>query len=232
MQRAAAKAKRSTNTKVQKKAPVKQAKRTKATRVVKKAPVAASFKLAPVMPAPAPKMPSMLNPRSMTFAPITTTRRNFRSTTRAFDPAPTGPAAVDDVSPKVQQIVKDILSLNIMESLQLTKALKKEFGYSDAAFAMAAPVAAAGAAAAAAPVEEEKPKAAAKTSFNVKLESFDAASKVKVIKEVRTISGLGLKEAKDLVDGAPAILKKEVKKEDAEAIVKLMKEIGAVCILE
>ena len=120
-----------------------------------------------------------------------------------------------------------------MESLQLTKALKKEFGYSDSAFAMAAPVAMAGAgAAAAAPAEEEKPKAAAKTNFNVKLESFDAASKVKIIKEVRTITGLGLKEAKELVDGAPAILKKEVKKEEAEAIVKLLKENGAVCILE
>jgi large subunit ribosomal protein L7/L12 len=118
-----------------------------------------------------------------------------------------------------------------MESLQLTKALKKEFGYSDAAFAMAAPVGG-GAAAAAAPVEEEKPKVVAKTSFNVKLESYDAAGKVKVIKAVRELTGLGLKEAKELVDGAPQILKKEVKKEDAEAIVKQLKEVGAVCILE
>jgi large subunit ribosomal protein L7/L12 len=119
-----------------------------------------------------------------------------------------------------------------MESLQLTKALKKEFGYSDAAFAMAAPVGGGAAAAAAAPVEEEKPKVAAKTSFNVKLESYDAAGKVKVIKAVRELTGLGLKEAKELVDGAPQILKKEVKKEDAEAIVKQLKEVGAVCILE
>lgn len=120
-----------------------------------------------------------------------------------------------------------------MQTLQLTKALKKEFGYNDAAFAMAAPVAVAAAGgAAAAPAEEEKPKVAAKTTFNVKLDSFDAGKKVSIIKEVRTITGLGLKEAKELVDGAPQILKKEVKKEEAEALVKQMKEVGAVCILE
>jgi large subunit ribosomal protein L7/L12 len=120
-----------------------------------------------------------------------------------------------------------------MQTLQLTKVLKKEFGYNDAAFAMPAMAVAAapGAGAAAAP-EEAKPKAAEKTSFNIKLDSFDAASKVKVIKEVRTITGLGLKEAKELVDGAPQILKKEVKKEECEAIIKAMKEVGAVCVME
>eukprot|EP00461_Guttulinopsis_vulgaris_P001109 UN01109 len=126
------------------------------------------------------------------------------------------------------------MKLNIMQTLQLVKALKKEFGYSDAAFAM--PVAAvaaggAGAGAAAAPAEEEVKKPE-KTVFNIKLEKFDAAQKVKVIKEVRTVTGLGLKEAKELVDGAPQILKKEVKKEEAEEIMKTLAAVGAVCVLE
>lgn len=117
-----------------------------------------------------------------------------------------------------------------MHTLQLVKLLKTEFGYNDAAFAMAAPAAAP---AAAAPAEEEaKPVAPTKSVFNLKLESFDAASKVKVIKEVRTISGLGLKEAKELVEGAPQILKKEIKKEEGEKLIALLKECGAVCVLE
>ena len=74
--------------------------------------------------------------------------------------------------------------------------------------------------------------APAKTEFTVKLESFDAAQKIKVIKEVRAITELGLKEAKELVEGTPAVLKKDMKKEDAEAIVEKLKAVGAVVVLE
>lgn len=66
----------------------------------------------------------------------------------------------------------------------------------------------------------------------MKLASFDAKSKIKVIKEVRAITGLGLKEAKELVEGAPSVLKKDMKKEEAEEIVNKLKEVGAVVELE
>ena len=78
----------------------------------------------------------------------------------------------------------------------------------------------------------EEKKAAEKTVFDVKLEGFDAAAKIKVIKEVRSFTDLGLKEAKDLVEKAPAVLKKGVTKEEAEAIMAKMKEVGAKVSME
>lgn len=71
-----------------------------------------------------------------------------------------------------------------------------------------------------------------KTQFDVKLASFDAKQKIKVIKEIRAITGLGLKEAKELVENAPSVLKKDLKKEDAEALVAQLEAIGAVAELE
>ncbi len=106
-------------------------------------------------------------------------------------------------------------SMSVMELNELVKAIEEKFGVSAAA--MAAPAAAGGGAAAAA---EEK------TEFNVVL--FDAgARKVGVIKAVREITGLGLKEAKDLVDGAPKNVKEALPKADAEAAVKKLIEAGA-----
>ncbi len=84
--------------------------------------------------------------------------------------------------------------------------------------------AAAGAAAAAAPVEEKKEE---KTAFSLKLTVVDASVKIKVIKEVRTITGLGLKEAKDLVEKAPTMIKEGLKKEEAENFKKLLIDAGA-----
>jgi large subunit ribosomal protein L7/L12 len=89
----------------------------------------------------------------------------------------------------------------------------------------AAPAAGAGAAAPAAAEEEQ-------TEFAVKLEGFDPAQKIKVIKEVRAATELGLKEAKDLVEGAPAVLKKGLKKEDAEAIKEKIEKVGGKVVLE
>jgi large subunit ribosomal protein L7/L12 len=94
-----------------------------------------------------------------------------------------------------------------------------------AAGAAGAAPAAGGAAPAAAPAEEQ-------TEFAVKLEGFDAAQKIKVIKEVRAATELGLKEAKDLVEGAPAVLKKGLKKEDAEAIKEKIEKVGGKVVLE
>ncbi len=112
------------------------------------------------------------------------------------------------------EILEAIKSMTILELADLVKALEEEFGVS-----AAAPVAAAGAAAAA-PAEEEK------TEFNVILADA-GAEKIKVIKAVRDITGLGLKEAKALVDGAPGTLKEAVSKDEAEAMKKSLEEVGA-----
>jgi large subunit ribosomal protein L7/L12 len=111
-------------------------------------------------------------------------------------------------------MIEEIKGLTVLELSELVHALEEEFGVSAAA--MAAP-AAGGAAAAAA---EEK------TDFDVVLASFDAAAKIKVIKVVREITGLGLAEAKAFVEGAPKTLKEGVSKDDAEAMKKQVEEAG------
>ena len=108
-------------------------------------------------------------------------------------------------------------SMSVMELNDLVKAIEEKFGVSAAA--MAAPAAAGGAAGGAAAAEE-------KTDFDVVLQEA-GANKVSVIKAVREITGLGLKEAKDLVDGAPKTVKEAAPKADAEAAVKKLVEAGA-----
>ena len=108
-----------------------------------------------------------------------------------------------------EEILEAIASMTVMEVSELVKAMEEKFGVSAAApVAMAMP--AAGAAPAAA-VEEQ-------TEFNVILKAFDESKKIAVIKEVRAVTGLGLKEAKDLVEGAPKTLKEGISKEDATKI--------------
>lgn len=116
---------------------------------------------------------------------------------------------------KTTQILDAIKELTIIELADLVKAVEEEFGVS-----AAAPVAVAGAAAAGAPAAEEK------IEFDVVLKSF-GAKKLDVIKAVREITGLGLKEAKDLVEGAPKNVKEGASKEDAEEIKKKLEEAGA-----
>ena len=108
-------------------------------------------------------------------------------------------------------------SMSVMELNDLVKAIEEKFGVSAAA--MAAPAGGGGGAAAAAPVEE-------KTEFNVMLLEA-GANKVSVIKAVREITGLGLKEAKDLVDGAPKAVKEAIPKADADAALKKLLDAGA-----
>jgi len=118
-----------------------------------------------------------------------------------------------------EQILEAIKNMTVLELSELVKALEEEFGVSAAApVAVAAP--AAGAAAAAAPAEEEK------TEFDAVLTDV-GPEKIKVIKVVREITGLGLKEAKDLVEAAPKAIKEGVSKEDAEAIKAKFAEVGA-----
>lgn len=122
-------------------------------------------------------------------------------------------------SDKVLNLIEEVKGLTVLELSELVKALEEEFGVSAAApVAVAAAPAAGGAAAA--PAAEEK------TEFNVILKDV-GAEKIKVIKVVREVTGLGLKEAKDLVDGAPKTVKENVSKEDAAAIEAKFKEVGA-----
>ena len=118
------------------------------------------------------------------------------------------------------EIIEAIKGMSVLELNDLVKACEEEFGVSAAAGVV---VAAAGAGAAA---EEEK------TEFDVELTEVPAASKIKVIKVVREVTGLGLKEAKEVVDGAPKVLKEGVSKEEAEDIQKKLDAEGAKVTLK
>lgn len=120
----------------------------------------------------------------------------------------------------LEQLVEDLSNLTVLEAAQLSKMLEEKWGVSAAApVAVAAVAAGAGAPAAAEPEEE-------KTEFDVILVAV-GDKKINVIKEVRTITGLGLKEAKDLVESAPKTVKEAAKKEEAEQIKKKLEEAGA-----
>ncbi|MEN3027303.1 MAG: 50S ribosomal protein L7/L12 [Chlorobiota bacterium] len=119
----------------------------------------------------------------------------------------------------VEELVEKISSLTLLEAAELKRALEERFGVTAAAPVAVAAVAAAGAPAAAPAVEE-------KTEFSVELTEI-GPNKLNVIKVVRELTGLGLKEAKDLVEAAPKLLKESVSKEEAESIKKKLEEVGA-----
>lgn len=122
------------------------------------------------------------------------------------------------MSATTDQILEQLKTLSLLEASELVKQIEEAFGVSAAASAgvvMAAP----GAAAAAEPVEEQ-------TEFDVILDSFDPASKIKVLKAVREATGLGLGEAKALVEAAPKAVKEGISKADAEALKKTIEEVG------
>jgi len=116
-------------------------------------------------------------------------------------------------SEKVTAMIEEVKALSVLELAELVHAIEDAFGVSAAA-AVAAPAAAAG------PVVEEK------TEFDVVLTDF-GSEKIKVIKEVRAITGLGLAEAKAKVEGVPAVIKEQISKEDAEALKKQLEDVGA-----
>ena len=117
-------------------------------------------------------------------------------------------------SEKITAMIEEVKTLTVLELAELVHALEEEFGVSAAAAAVAAPTAGAAAA------EEEK------TEFDVVLKAA-GANKIAVIKVVRAVTGLGLKEAKELVDGAPKNLKEGISKDDAEKLAAELKEAGA-----
>lgn len=120
----------------------------------------------------------------------------------------------------IAKMIEDIKGMTVLELNELVKAIETEFGVSAAAMAVAAP-----AAGGAAPAAEEK------TEFDVILKDA-GAEKIKVIKVVREITGLGLKEAKEIADNAPKTIKEAISKEAAEEIVAKFKEVGATCELK
>ena len=120
------------------------------------------------------------------------------------------------MSEKITAMIEEVKGLTVVELAELVHALEETFGVSAAAAAVAGP-----AAGAAAEVEE-------KTEFDVILKEV-GPEKIKVIKVVRELTGLGLKEAKEVVDNAPKTLKEAISKDDAEAIVAKFKEVGATC---
>ena len=116
----------------------------------------------------------------------------------------------------VESILESIEKLTLLEAAELVKAMEEKFGVS-----AAAPVAVAAAPAAAAPADD------ADAEVSVILASVPADKKIAVLKEVRTLTGLGLKEAKDLVEAAPKAVKENIKKDEAEAIKKTLEAAGA-----
>ena len=131
------------------------------------------------------------------------------------------------MSAKTDEILDSLKSLSLLEASELVKQIEEAFGVSAAASAgvvMAAPGAAAGG--------DSGEAAEEKTEFDVVLESFDASSKIKVLKEVRNATGLGLGEAKALVEAAPKTVKEGASKEDAEALKKAIEAVGGKVTLK
>src|SRR3989344_5884848 len=129
-----------------------------------------------------------------------------------------------EVPTKFKDLVEQIEKLSVLDLAELVKVLEEKFGVSAAAPMMVAGGAASATAEAAADKEE-------KSSFNIELKAA-GDQKINVIKVVREVTGLGLKEAKDLVDGAPKMVKENVKKEEAEEIRKKLSEAGATVELK
>ncbi|KAJ9707897.1 hypothetical protein PVL29_000125 [Vitis rotundifolia] len=137
---------------------------------------------------------------------------------------------------RVFRLVDEIAGLTLVEVAELSSILRKKLGMKEPpVVAIMKPGAAAAVsgggmkAAASAAKEEKKPE---KTVFELKLESYEAASKIKIIKEVRSFTDLGLKEAKDIVEKTPSVLKAGVSKEEGEQLVEKLKALGAKVVLE
>ena len=138
--------------------------------------------------------------------------------------------------PKIVALVDDIAALTLLEAADLNALLKERLNISDAPVMMAGGAAAPAAAPAAAAAEEEEESAApasVQTSFTVKLESFDAAKKVALIKELKAqVEDMNLVQAKKFVESAPAVVKADISKDEAEGLKKALEGVGATCTME
>ena len=176
---------------------------------------------------PSPNFHTTQNPNPNLLALIQSKLPSF-STSSAQESKPPAP------SEQVSAIVDELSGLTLLEVSDLVEVLRDKLGITEMPTMMVmmpgmVPGGLKGKGGGAAKKVEEK---AEKTVFDVKLEGFDAAAKIKVIKEVRTFTDLGLKEAKDLVEKSPTLLKKGVTKEEAESIIAKMKEVGAKVSME
>lgn len=136
-----------------------------------------------------------------------------------------------EVSAEVKAIVTDILALNLLQVGELVSELNSKLNLPDMPMGGMMPMqgmamAAGGAPAAGGAAAEEEPAEELKAIVSIQLDSFDAAAKIKIIKEVKNIAGLGLKEAKAAVEGAPGVIMSDVKRADAEAIVATLEGLG------
>ncbi|EHN02447.1 Mnp1p [Saccharomyces cerevisiae x Saccharomyces kudriavzevii VIN7] len=170
-------------------------------------------------------------------SPITISTR-FNSTTTT---APLPKDKLEPVDPKITKIVQDISQLTLLETSSLINELKTALNIPEISMPMGGFMAGgagagagnlAGSASEAGAGDEEEAKPEAKTVFTVKLDSFDAKTKAKVIKEVKGLLGLSLVEAKKFVEAAPKVLKENVAKDDADKIKKTLEDLGAKVSLE
>lgn len=161
-------------------------------------------------------------PQNPTFASARISQNLPPRPSHARDYCSSGGASLSQGSEKVAAIVDEVMGLTLLEVMDLVEVMREKRGVNELPIAMlmvpgmGVPR---GIPRGAAKGGGAEVKAAEKTAFDVKLEGFDAAAKIKVIKEVRTFTSLGLKEAKDLVEKVPAVLKKGVTKEEAESII-------------
>ncbi|KAG6468981.1 50S ribosomal protein L7/L12-like [Zingiber officinale] len=154
-----------------------------------------------------------------------------------YDPATFDPSAPQRSPPsdRVWRLVDQVAALSLAEVAELSVILRDKMGMKEPpaiGIANAGAGGAGGSAGGAAADGKEEAKKQEKTVFELRLDSYDAASKIKVIKEVRGFTDLGLKEAKELVEKAPAVIKKGLSKEEAEQIIEKMKAVGAKVVME
>jgi large subunit ribosomal protein L7/L12 len=126
--------------------------------------------------------------------------------------------------PRVHDLAHQVVNLNLLELKELTNKIADHFGFDDEVMAASYSGGAAVAGAGAAPQEEVVEE---KTIFDLKLVGFDTKAKIKVIKEIRAIAGLGLKEAKELVESAPKVVQKDLKKDKADELKAQLEAVGA-----
>ncbi|CAI0375153.1 unnamed protein product [Linum tenue] len=166
------------------------------------------------------KFPTKSLTKLLTFSPKSGISRSLSAATAA--------AASETRTQKLERIADDLLDLTKLERHDYAVLFRLKMGLNRYGPALSGPMSSGPAGGAAAAGADSKP--AEKTVFDIKLEKFDAAAKIKIIKEVRSFTDLGLKEAKDLVEKVPAVLKKGLTKEEATAIAEKLKELGATVL--
>lgn len=165
-----------------------------------------------------------------------TTKIPSKSLTRLFTltlrpPCRTLSTAAETRTEKLERIANELLDLTKLERYDYAILSRLKMGLNKYGAALSG-LDSSPAAARSGTGSADEAKAADKTAFDIKLEKFDAAAKIKIIKEVRTFTDLGLKEAKDLVEKAPVVLKKGLTKEEADTVVAKFKDLGATVVLE